>query len=62
MQHQALVRAMITQNERLWTVSPALMKRAAPAVDKLPGLKVPCASLTSRVGLLRRPTRSKRQS
>ena len=38
---QALVRDMITRNERLWTVSPALMKPARPAADRLPELNIP---------------------
>jgi len=38
---QPLVRTMIVENERLWTVSPALLKRAPAAADRLPELKVP---------------------
>lgn len=42
---QPLVRAMVTQNDRLWSLSPALMKRPPPAADRLEELRVPALIL-----------------
>ena len=39
---QALVRRMVTENERLWTVDPALMKGSlVPAINRLEQVRVP---------------------
>ena len=39
---QALVRRMVTENERLWTVDPALIKGSlVPAVNRLEQVRVP---------------------
>jgi 3-oxoadipate enol-lactonase len=39
---QALVRQMVTENDRLWTVPPQMMRRPArPAADRLEEIKIP---------------------
>lgn len=39
---QALVRQMVTENDRLWTVPPTLLKRPdRPAIDHLEAIKAP---------------------
>ena len=38
---QALVRQMVTENERLWTVDRALMKLQPPTYGRLDQVKVP---------------------
>jgi pimeloyl-ACP methyl ester carboxylesterase len=38
---QPLVRQMVTENDRLWTVNRALMQAPKPAIDRLESVKVP---------------------
>src|SRR6185436_4192334 len=38
---QALVRQMVTENERLWTVDRALMKQQPPTVGRLEQVRIP---------------------
>ena len=38
---QPLVRQMVTENDRMWTVNRALMQAPKPAFDRLESVKVP---------------------
>lgn len=52
---QALVRQMVTENDRLWTVSRELMKAPArPAIDRLAEVRVPTLVLIGEHDLLQR--------
>lgn len=42
---QALVRQMVMENDRLWTVDRALMKLPSPALDRVRSVKVPALIL-----------------
>jgi pimeloyl-ACP methyl ester carboxylesterase len=53
---QALVRQMVTENDRLWTVPPQMMRRPArPAVDRFSEIKVPTLVLIGEKDAFQQP-------
>lgn len=53
---QALVRQMVTENDRLWTVPPQLMRQATnPAIHRLPEVKVPTLVMIGEKDTLQQP-------
>ena len=53
---QALVRQMVTENDRLWTVPPQLMRPAAnPAIYRLPEVNVPTLIMIGEKDTLQQP-------
>jgi pimeloyl-ACP methyl ester carboxylesterase len=53
---QALVRQMVTENDRLWTVPPQMMRRPArPAADRLADIKIPTLVLIGEKDVYQQP-------